>query len=69
MHSTCLYNAGTARVAEKKPDAYRCAHCVLELEKAFRFVEKKQLEQKQTLSGLWSSYDGRMRFLAGGAAE
>jgi hypothetical protein len=69
VHSTCLYNAGTARVAEKKPDAYRCAHCVLELEKAFRFVEKKQLEQKQTLSGLWSSYDGRMRFLAGGAAE
>ena len=40
-HATCLFTAGSARVAEKLPAIFRCNNCVLELPEAFKFVREK----------------------------
>jgi hypothetical protein len=70
-HAKCLYTEGTTRVAEFKPSLLRCVHCVRELEKVFRFVERLQLQESRKLTELRAGLGQRMRFqsAAGGAAE
>jgi hypothetical protein len=71
VHAKCLYTEGTTRVAKFKPVLFRCNHCVRELEKSFRFIERLQLKESQKLAGLRNALEERMRFQvpAAGAAE
>jgi hypothetical protein len=69
-HAKCLHTEGTTRVVENKPVLFRCNHCVLEMEKTFRFVEGLQLKESRKLAEMRKQLDAGLRSEpARGAAE